>query len=304
MPRSSEGYLWTTTCTVEGLHTDAVILDSISNLRSDYDAIIIGSGFAGLIAARELAKQREAFNILLVEARDRIGGRTWTAKALGEEFEMGGTWVHWNQPFVYTELCRYNLHHNLKSSAGTIAPQKQYYKPSNGIVEEISVQNTEAIIDSVAAQFFVIDGLDSRQLMPYPHDPFREPALWKKYDHLTVRERLDQLKEISKRNRDIFETHINSFGSAPGTDIGFVEALRWFALGGHSLAQVFELAGTYKIGKGGMTTLARSIFEDTHADIILRCVVDTIQQDDSGVTLVSRDGRIIKARTVVCTIPL
>lgn len=62
-------------------------------MKCFYDVIVIGAGFAGLVAARDLSK--ENLSVLLIEGRDRIGGRTWTAKELGEEFEMGGTWIHW-----------------------------------------------------------------------------------------------------------------------------------------------------------------------------------------------------------------
>jgi glycine/D-amino acid oxidase-like deaminating enzyme len=72
-----------------------------------YDVAVIGAGYAGLIAARELAVRGRS--VLLVEARDRIGGRTWTSSKDGYAWEMGGTWVHWGQPHVYTELSRYGL---------------------------------------------------------------------------------------------------------------------------------------------------------------------------------------------------
>ena len=91
MPKSSEGYLWTQSGSVEGLETEAVI-QSTPSLKSKYDVIVIGAGFAGLIAAREISRRHDV-SVLIVEGRDRIGGRTWTAKALGEDFEMGGTWV-------------------------------------------------------------------------------------------------------------------------------------------------------------------------------------------------------------------
>ena len=91
MPSSREGYLWTKSGSTDGLITDAVI-SSTRPLKSKYDVIVIGAGFAGLIATRELSR-RHGLNVLIIEGRDRIGGRTWTAKALGEEFEMGGTWV-------------------------------------------------------------------------------------------------------------------------------------------------------------------------------------------------------------------
>lgn len=94
MPRSTEGYLWEAGHAIQlGLETEAVV-DSSPHLSESYDVIIIGAGFAGLTAARELAVDR-TLKVLLLDGRDRIGGRTWTASALGESFEMGGTWVHW-----------------------------------------------------------------------------------------------------------------------------------------------------------------------------------------------------------------
>lgn len=79
-----------------------------SELSASYDVIVIGAGFAGLTAARDLGFKGK--KVLLMEARDRIGGRCWTADT-GEtaKLEMGGTWVHWIQPHVFSELQRYAL---------------------------------------------------------------------------------------------------------------------------------------------------------------------------------------------------
>lgn len=90
---TTEGFLWTSEQSITGLDTDAVVT-STNSLNDTYDVVVVGAGFAGLTAARDLAATGR-HRVLLVEARDRIGGRTWTAKALGEAFEMGGTWVHW-----------------------------------------------------------------------------------------------------------------------------------------------------------------------------------------------------------------
>lgn len=94
--------------------------------------------------------------------------------------------VHWNQPHLYSELHRYNLHGNLKTSAGTLAPERAYYTPSNAAVQEINGVEYAEIVQSVADKFFEIDGFTSNDLMLYPHDPFREPIRWKDYDHLTI----------------------------------------------------------------------------------------------------------------------
>jgi len=60
----------------------------------DADVIVVGGGLAGLTAARDL---RDAGRrVIVVEGRDRLGGRTWTGILPGteERVEWGGTWVH------------------------------------------------------------------------------------------------------------------------------------------------------------------------------------------------------------------
>jgi hypothetical protein len=61
-------------------------------------------GFAGLVAARELG--RAGLDVLVLEARDLVGGRTWTDRRLGHDLELGGTWVHWVQPHTWAEMTR------------------------------------------------------------------------------------------------------------------------------------------------------------------------------------------------------
>ncbi|KAG2420308.1 hypothetical protein HFD88_005109 [Aspergillus terreus] len=302
MPRSKEGYLWTPAHSTEGLPTDAV-QGSSTTIQSSYDVIVIGAGFAGLIAARDLSRMHQ-LKVLLLEARDRIGGRTWTAQVLGEEVEMGGTWVHWDQPHVYNQLQRYGLHGRLKTSAGTLAPAKQLFRPAWGAVEEVLIEDVAAVVQRVAERFFTIDGLDSRALMPYPHDPLRAPAAWKRYDHLSVKDRLDQIRDVSAREKALFESNVSTFGSAPGKEIGFVEALRWYALGGHSMAGVFEKAGIYKLGGGGMTAFARAILDDYRGDLLFNTTVAEIRHVGDGVAVQTSQGRTLRARAVVSTIPL
>jgi phytoene dehydrogenase-like protein len=112
-----EGFQWTEP---DGLQAGIPCLGAIhptTNIKSDrtlYDVIVIGAGYTGLTAARDLATT--GHEVLLVEARDRIGGRTWSSNLGGYPFEMGGTWVHWFQPFVYREIARYGMAKDLESS--------------------------------------------------------------------------------------------------------------------------------------------------------------------------------------------
>ena len=60
-------------------------------LELDRDVVIVGAGPAGLTAARELRKA--GLSVAVLEARDRVGGRTWTDTVDGAMLEIGGQWV-------------------------------------------------------------------------------------------------------------------------------------------------------------------------------------------------------------------
>ncbi|KAH6994638.1 hypothetical protein EDB82DRAFT_198577 [Fusarium venenatum] len=303
MPRTQEGYLWWQSHTESGLETQAVVPSS-HHINDTYDVIVIGAGFAGLVSARDLAAK--GLRVLILEARDRIGGRTWTARAFGEEFEMGGTWVHWNQPHLYIELTRYNLHHNLKTSNGTLKPEVTYWQGTAGkksALDQKAVEDAMVAAERLASKVFSIDGYTSKELMPYPHDPTRL-APWCKYDHLSIRDRLDAITDESDENKAYFQGLTNTFATSPSNEIGFTEGLRWYALGGHTLTQLFESAGLYKLGNGGMTSFAKAIFEDYSGAALFSTEVTKISQTPNEATVTTKDGRTLSAGRIVCTIPL
>ncbi len=58
-----------------------------------HEIVIIGAGLAGLVAARDLL--RTGCKVIVLEARNRVGGRTWTVpfEAAGCAVDLGAEWV-------------------------------------------------------------------------------------------------------------------------------------------------------------------------------------------------------------------
>ncbi len=64
--------------------------ETVGPLRAD--VIVIGAGMAGLAAASQLVES--GHSVILLEGRERIGGRTWTDHSLNLPLDMGASWIH------------------------------------------------------------------------------------------------------------------------------------------------------------------------------------------------------------------
>jgi monoamine oxidase len=65
--------------------------------------VVIGAGLSGLAAAQEL--HRRGHEVIVVEARERIGGRIWTSTQWADmPLDFGATWIHGPQGNPLTDL--------------------------------------------------------------------------------------------------------------------------------------------------------------------------------------------------------
>lgn len=74
------------------------------------DVVVIGAGFAGLVAARDLGER--GYHVVVLEARDRVGGRAYSTEfpGTGCPVELGGAWfdADW-QTVMREEADRYGV---------------------------------------------------------------------------------------------------------------------------------------------------------------------------------------------------
>lgn len=66
--------------------------------------VIVGAGFAGIGAARVL--QKAGYDVEIIEARSRVGGRAWTTDAMPEPVDLGASWLHFGTENALAGLAR------------------------------------------------------------------------------------------------------------------------------------------------------------------------------------------------------
>jgi monoamine oxidase len=254
-----------------------------------YDVIVIGAGFAGLTAARELAHAGK--RVAILEARDRIGGRTWLDERMGLNLELGGTWVHWTQPHVWAELRRYGI-----GLAPSPVPQNAYWW--NGV---------RAVAGSPDELFELLDrpnellAARSREVFPQPFAPL-DSTLLADFDGVSLLDEIDLLP-IPAEQRALLESFWSLNFNGHIEDAAFTQALRWVAITNGDWKVMFEACATYKIA-GGTKALAEAIQADTVADFRFGADVRSIRQDDDGAVVATADGTEYRAESVVLAVPI
>jgi len=254
------------------------------------DLIVVGGGFAGVTAAREAALRGRS--VLLLEARERLGGRTWTAPWNGSTIEYGGAWVHWHQPHTWSEITRAGLRVAVSDSAGVAGWYVGAERRSGSIEErdEIARRGWDRFVDGV------------REALPVPHDPTRALDKLARFDRQTIAERLGELG-LGDEEHDVLTAELESLAHAPLDDAGAVSVLRWHALSGYSL-ELTQFTGGRVTMVGGTRALLDAIASGAPFERRLATPVASIRKRSDVVEVETRDGSLFAARAVIVALPL
>ncbi len=256
-----------------------------------HDVIVIGAGFAGCSAAREV--RRAGKNPLILEARDRIGGRVWTDDWDGQEIERGGGWVHWFQPHIWSEV----LANNLTPEVGPVHDRAYWW------VDGELRSGTYADCEEATARGWYAFVEGSHELLPLPYDPLHRADAIARLDGLTIRQHIDEL-DLDPEAEAILIAEMEGITHGYIDQAGAFTAHRVHALAGHSLPLVQEASGGDITLAEGTIGLITPIWEGAQAETRFNTPVAGIIQHADHVVVTTRAGEEIAARTVVVTVPL
>jgi monoamine oxidase len=255
-----------------------------------YDVIVVGGGFAGVTAARECALQGR--RTLLLEARDRLGGRTWSSEWNGFPIEYGGAWVHWHQPHTFSELTRAGLSVSISEDTGRAHWHVGAERRTGTIADR----------DAIARRGWdrFVDGV--REALPQPHAPLAALPALARFDRLSMAERLAEL-DLDEEAHDVLAAELESVAHGRLSEAGAVAILRWHALSGNSLELTQFTGGRVTIDEGTGALLA-AIADAAVFERRLEAPVASVAQGDGQVEVHTRAGESFVAGAAIVAVAL
>ena len=229
------------------------------------DALIIGAGAAGLMAARELA--RAGKRVVVLEASHRMGGRVLTLfeTRAGMPIELGAEFVHGDAP-VTTRLLD-------EARLATVPVSGQHVRSDRG---ELSPQGP--IWDRMARVFAKMSA-----------DRTTDRSFQEFLDTRPGGARL-------ARDRELALAFIEGFD---GADPALISEKSLAEQGNPT-----EGAATARRIVNGYATLIVHLEREVAGLVRFETAAQHIAWDDSGVRVTDRTGTVYAARTVVLTVPL
>ena len=258
------------------------------------DVAVVGAGLAGLVAARDLLAA--GLSVLVLEARDRVGGRllNHTLKG-GAVVEVGGQWVGPTQDRVLA------LAEELGVGLYPTYEEGEHFLAVNGAVKRYSGDDFALPEDALADVGETQQRLEEMASTVPLEEPWRaaQAAAW---DAQTLDTWL-----VANANTEIglgyWRTLVPALFSAEASEMSLLHFLFYCRSGGTIDRLVATHGGAQESRlEGGSQHLASRLAEQLGDVVRLGSPVRAIRQDDRGVE-VTYNGGVVEAGRAVVAIP-
>lgn len=263
--------------------------------RIEADVCVVGAGYAGLTAARRLSQS--AKSVVVLEARDRVGGRIWTQHLSdGSPVDRGGAWL----------APKHDAMFGLAREMG-VSTYKTWVKGAHLLVDGARTRRYTGLIPkisplavgTIALAQFKLDRM-AKQV------PLEAPWTAKRAAEWDARSVADYLEHTGIRTtiaRDLFEMAVRGLFTGDLNDVSFLHLL--FLVRGHgSINTLFSIEGGSQenMVDGGAGSIAHRMADELGESIHLNAPVRSITQHADHV-IVEADAVTVSARKAVVAVP-
>ncbi|AVH94301.1 flavin monoamine oxidase family protein [Streptomyces sp. WAC00288] len=255
------------------------------------DVVIVGAGFAGLTAAERLVDM--GVSVLVLEGRDRVGGRSFSGEVAGVKVDLGATWVAERHTAVLDLMKRLGCSTTSQFHEGVnvlwMAGQRRTWTGTMPTVDPVDLEDLGRVQVAMDELLATID----------------VDAAWKspdaeKLDSISFGEWLDQQQAATSTRALMTIASKVQWGCNPG-EVSLLHVLRYVqAVGG--LDHMLAVEGGQQQDRITETTqeIANRLAEKLGDRVVLDTRVRRISQDDDGAT-VHTDSAVISAKYVIVT---
>jgi monoamine oxidase len=260
------------------------------------DVIVIGAGLAGLSAARTLVEAGKS--VVVLEARDRVGGRTEGGELEGAPVELGGTWLGEGHTEMYDlvetlGLATFPTWNDAGQLVLNLGGKKSALANTKGATPKLNPIALADLAQGLLRYERLARSIDPAK--PWSHKKAEEldGQTWESWIRRNLR---------TATGRSYFRTMAEALYSADSSDLSLLHTLFYTRSNGdlETLASTDRGAQKDRV-VGGSVLVAQRLAESL--DVRLNSPVARIEQDDKGVTVTTRGNKAFAASQVIVAIP-